>query len=90
MLDAGNPGALDPEHLANVVSFAPLIAAHSIARLIWPTRSPPTIAFRGSAFPRRRSVGGCLALIALAGAGLILLALRRRPIVAFHCSSLRR
>ncbi|MEZ4279894.1 MAG: hypothetical protein R3F21_09820 [Myxococcota bacterium] len=84
VLDAGNPGALDPEHLANVVSFAPLIAAHSIARLIWPHALSAYYRFPRVDVPLAPMEWAASALIALAGAGLLLLALRRRPIVAFH------
>lgn len=84
VLDAGSPGPLDLEHLKNVATFAPLIAVRSIERLVWPHELSAYYRWPRVDVPLAPSGWVAAALIAVGGVWLLVLALRRRPIVAFH------
>ncbi len=84
ILDAGSPGPLDPEHLKNVASFAPLIAFRSIGRLVSPGELSAYYRWPRVDVPLAPMEMAASALIAALAAGLLLAALRWRPIVAFH------
>jgi hypothetical protein len=89
VVQAGGPGPFDPEHLANVARFGPLVLGQYLAHIVWPAELSMYYRWPHVELPLTAAMLALSAAIALGlTAGLAALALRRRDLLFFALAPL--
>jgi hypothetical protein len=89
VIQADAPGGLDPEHVSNMLRFAPLILGHYLANIAWPVELSMYYRWPHVEIPLSRAeLLGSAGIAAAAAIGLVYAILRRRDLAFYALAAL--